>query len=96
MIASKPLTERAALESEALELGWVINQRGQWTRFDFGRSVLNVQWSECGCARYGTLHTDGQVSAIRDEWPGQGGPVGGWVQMMLRAIVDTRPAEVAG
>lgn len=83
------LSERADLEREALSLDWVINQQGQWTRFVLQRSVLNVQWSDCGCAKYGTLHTDGQVSAIRDDWAGQGGTVGSWVRMMLQAIAPT-------
>ena len=95
-VVSAALTERTEIEALAIQLGWAIKQDGPRTVCGYNGQALTVTWVGGSATCAVISNADGFETARRQNYTWQTGSVGAWVRMMLRAIVDSRPVEVAG
>ncbi|MEV6432890.1 hypothetical protein [Nocardia sp. NPDC051463] len=84
MTTVRDLNERISITVDAVQLGWVINQDGVTTSFDYKGRRLTVWWTVDGIADRAELRTEASHLLCTRAWFGDHGSVGGWVRDALR------------
>lgn len=90
-------SERASIEAEALEIGWVIDQTsGSGTWFSRVDRRVYAAWSDNGYATYGALaNADGDVVDRCEFYSRTGQPAGSWVLGRLRDAALSEPENIS-